>query len=729
MSVCFEQYMYLPNGLTNAANVVSGNSITATLLGYGTNERASAAAVTQVTNNTFAITSGGGSTGVQMYNIYKTGGIALTNNTITGADTGVYAFINGGSATITGGSISGGVTGIHLTNYLTDFTSAATDPGSLTVTGTSLTGNTTGILVEDDTTVGAEEDVTLTLGGGVSISGGTTGIRVTGDNAKLGGLTLGNTSFTGQTDYVVLENNAMDNLRIVGTSASFGGVIAPTTLAQNFAIENKLTHGPDNANVGFIVVRPGFLYVTTPGTGTTDEKIQNAIDVAVSGETIHVQAGTFVEDITVNKTLSILGPNAGISAQTGVRNAEAIIRPIADNNFNSAVVAIAADNVLFDGFRVVVDRAHASAGIAASYSAISDINNLTGGSFNNLQLLNNFVMSSGLNVGDFDLDPVSTLSATSMGIALVGMGSPIVYSVTIQGNQVLATPELGDPAGVSAFTRGIYLGAVQGTVGGTAVSQGNTATGFAQDLLVQFAGGATTIRRNRFIAAGVDISAPAAPVTITQNTFAPDQLLTTPLFPSQSLLIRNATVPVTVTNNTFDDFHRGIVVEGGTATISNNTFENIKNPFATDVVGLGEAAITVQTNGIASIIGNTFGAGIETGVDVDGGIARIQANTFSNDLTGVLVQNAGKADIGQLTTGTEFSPGLGRSTGGNNFTAFTLPASPSQGAIVVLKNNAPNNLAGSQGIPNDTPAFGNTWNASVSISDVVYDDADDASLG
>ncbi len=106
----FEQYMYLPNGLTNAANVVSGNSITATLLGYGTNERASAAAVTQVTNNTFAITSGGGSTGVQMYNIYKTGGIALTNNTITGADTGVYAFINGGSATITGGSISGGVT-------------------------------------------------------------------------------------------------------------------------------------------------------------------------------------------------------------------------------------------------------------------------------------------------------------------------------------------------------------------------------------------------------------------------------------------------------------------------------------------------------------------------------------------------------------------------------------------------------------------------------------------
>src|SRR5207248_1686454 len=88
------------NAVVPTTNAISNNDITATMHGYGTNERASQAAATVLTGNTFTLSGGAGSQGVQLFNIYKTNGITLSNNTIAGAATGVFAFINGGSATI-----------------------------------------------------------------------------------------------------------------------------------------------------------------------------------------------------------------------------------------------------------------------------------------------------------------------------------------------------------------------------------------------------------------------------------------------------------------------------------------------------------------------------------------------------------------------------------------------------------------------------------------------------
>lgn len=54
--------------------------------------------------------------------------------------------------------------------------------------------------------------------------------------------------------------------------------------------------------------------------------IQLAVDNAttMNGDTIVVAAGTYTENVTVNKSLTVLGPNAGI-AGNGIRNAEAVI--------------------------------------------------------------------------------------------------------------------------------------------------------------------------------------------------------------------------------------------------------------------------------------------------------------------------------------------------------------------------------------------------------------------
>ena len=136
---------------------------------------------------------------------------------------------------------------------------------------------------------------------------------------------------------------------------------------------------------------------------------------------------------------------------------------------------------------------------------------------------------------------------------------------------------------------------------------------------------------------------------------------------------------------------------------------------------LAKASITDNDN---SITNNG------TGVDVDGGVALLQGNNLGGNTIGVLIQNGGKADLGQNGPGSNFT-GLGISTGGNDFSGYTSAATTTSGAIVNLNTNAPNDLAGRQGLPDDVPAFGNTWavNTAAGIENVIFHDVDDPTRG
>ena len=48
----------------------------------------------------------------------------------------------------------------------------------------------------------------------------------------------------------------------------------------------------------------GTLYV---GSGQTYTKIQDAVDAAISGDTIRVYAGTYYENVVIDKTISLIG--------------------------------------------------------------------------------------------------------------------------------------------------------------------------------------------------------------------------------------------------------------------------------------------------------------------------------------------------------------------------------------------------------------------------------------
>src|SRR5690606_12985939 len=85
----------------------------------------------------------------------------------------------------------------------------------------------------------------------------------------------------------------------------------PTTLDDSFRLEDKMFHAPDAAGSGVIRWLDGQLFVSELGSGVNDESIQLAIDGATAGDLIHIEAGTYVENVTVNKYVHLLGAGSG----------------------------------------------------------------------------------------------------------------------------------------------------------------------------------------------------------------------------------------------------------------------------------------------------------------------------------------------------------------------------------------------------------------------------------
>ncbi|QDU13974.1 Pectinesterase [Gimesia maris] len=94
-------------------------------------------------------------------------------------------------------------------------------------------------------------------------------------------------------------------------------------------------------------------------------EIQDAIDLAASGATINIAAGTYSGLISLNKSVDLLGANAGIDPNSMVRGAESII-----NHAGFYAINPTADDATIDGFSFVGNGGR----VIDSYA---DANNLT----------------------------------------------------------------------------------------------------------------------------------------------------------------------------------------------------------------------------------------------------------------------------------------------------------------------------------------------------------------
>src|SRR4029079_19455241 len=147
------------------------------------------------------------------------------------------------------------------------------------------------------------------------------------------------TTFTAPTHSLKIVGGSGDTLTInKAVDVSGGG-------AGNFITLNVPTVNL-NANLTAATVsgNAGIVNVDDAPTG----QIQDGIDVAASGATVTVAAGSYSGTVTINKTLTLRGANAGI-AGNGARGAETIVAAAAST---PALIEVSAAGATIDGFKI-----------------------------------------------------------------------------------------------------------------------------------------------------------------------------------------------------------------------------------------------------------------------------------------------------------------------------------------------------------------------------------------
>jgi hypothetical protein len=134
------------------------------------------------------------------------------------------------------------------------------------------------------------------------------------------------------------------------------------TLADNYSIEDRTFHALDNTASGLVTWVANNVYVTTNTLG-----IQRGHDAASANNTVNVAAGTYVEEVTITKALTVEGPNVGLAGDDVLRGAEAILQPVTSNPSFSGpgevnVLRVLTNNVTVDGLMIDGDNPSLTSG-------------------------------------------------------------------------------------------------------------------------------------------------------------------------------------------------------------------------------------------------------------------------------------------------------------------------------------------------------------------------------
>ncbi|MFA5971107.1 MAG: right-handed parallel beta-helix repeat-containing protein [Lentimicrobiaceae bacterium] len=332
-----------------------------------------------------------------------TGSATIQDNLITGYQKGGIVVDNTGStATIIDNVVTGaGTTTVTAQNGIQISSGATATLHGNTITGNSfhIAGNTwdwgaCGILLY--------ESGAVSLTGGNNLSGNDNNYYAYDVN---GTLTMGAEVFGASTAPVTFGYNIVDysNQNIDASLCTFAeGISSSATLAQLYNIEDRIWHSVDAQDrTGFVNVKDGNVYVTHTETGA---KLQFGIAAATSLYNVNVKAGTYAEAITVNKSLTLLGANAGTSC-SDTRVAESIISGI-----GAAAVTVASDGVTLNGFEITNP--------SGNYAVEA-----TGR--NNLSIIYNKIHNIGT---------LPVLSGNTHAVAIVMSSTANIASVTVKNN-------------------------------------------------------------------------------------------------------------------------------------------------------------------------------------------------------------------------------------------------------------------------------------------------------
>lgn len=249
--------------------------------------------------------------------------------------------------------------------------------------------------------------------------------------------------------------------------------------------------------------------------------IQAAVDAASAGDIIFVAAGVYSEDVTIDKAVTLLGANVGLSGTDSGRGEETEIE---------GQVIITADNVVVDGFffdinnsgagggQQVVDIQGADGAVRNSVFEQATDTGVTpfavGVSGEGAQVTNNFIDRSGAasagSLGNSAINAVGTDAITVTGntishgnIGIVtGDGTSTTLGLTVTGNTITAAAPDIDSIFITGPSFGILPDAFNSPLSQNVDTSGNT---FTTDKGLQLRGTSQADDLSGFATAGDDL--------------------------------------------------------------------------------------------------------------------------------------------------------------------------------------------------------------------------------
>jgi autotransporter-associated beta strand protein len=691
------------NSVASAFRTVSGNDVQSYGGGLWVNQAYGTATPLTVANNTFApattnylnnpLAPAANNLGILVTGGPGFVGATFTGNSISGHDYGLIVWgTNPGVTFGTGNTISGTGVGAYITNNVgfNPITSTA-----LNLTATAASANLSGLAISGSTTTGVRVrgdsgggTTTVTLGGGTTITGGAsgTGVLLDGPNAKLTGDTLGDTQFagfTGTSQFVSLANTAYAGNTITGTAASYNGTLGSaltrTSTPSGFEVENRITHYLDDATLGFVRTTPNTTFVTPAGGS-----IQRAINKSSisGGDTVFVAAGTYAENLTVDRGIALRGPNDTTSPNSGARLSPGVPEAIISGSGIGFQLssAPAGASVTVAGFKLT-----GTGGTLQQQAA--------GAGGTTIVFEKNWAVGRGqMYVDD---------QKTGGGTTTLTVDDNRFVSSTGNAMQLIGTP------GTNNFTNAtVTNNVIDGTVFAGLNTDGLTAS---------------TISGNTFtntVQQGVQVAGPAAGVTVQNNTFT--NVNTGGDANRGAIRVSSAALggAVTISGNSITgDAKNGIFINttanlsGGSLTITGNTISD-QSVAGIRHIGTGTASVTSGTitapgggagvivNGGSAVLnvtgGSVSGAGAFTGLSLVTGTLNVSGGTITGATTGIAV-SGGTAGISGgtitgTTTGIDFTGGTA-TVGGVAFVGGTTDLKIGTTGLTL---GAPNTFSGSQ---------------------------------
>lgn len=450
-----------------------------------------------------------------------------------------------------------------------------------------------------------------------------------------------------------------------------------------------------------------------PGTETSPFlTIQKGIDSVSPNGTVHVAAGTYVEDPVIDKALTLLGPNATINPNTGTRVAEAIILPAYSapdpDEPCELMTYIEVSGVTIKGFTFDGDNPALTSGvmigtadvdaceIIASYEGVGNIvienNILKHATYSGIDLYNytnpaatagNYIQNNLIqNIGETTYNwGIGILLYNNFYADVTGNVMEGVRLGIQTGNYYLANP--GTTGSISnneinAWALGIfhnlwYSAASNMPVSGNtinAVSYPDYSTKWNGMLVTSFAGAANT--------------------SITNNIITiPDTLTYTQYSAGYNVWNDNTTLPLVISGGT---------VTGGTYGVFVNNYDG----YPSDPNIVGSTSVTVD--GVTILESDIAGVYVKDNSLNTHSTATVYANIINNNIdtdgTGILIEGSdATADVyhndlvDNPTAGiTNLNTGFSLVAAENWWGSILGPQSPINGDVDVIKWCSKTNL-------------------------------------